>query len=400
MIEQWTCTGATNQNWTMRAAGSGQIELVAENSGKCIQTVAGATANQTALEQRTCDGSAAQRWTRQNLAAGLEYRFRHVQSNRCLDIPGSAVAAGTATQIFDCTGNPNQTWSIGASAQAPATVQIQNGEYWSLPSRYPAKSPYGGLNQIWGRTINWSPTTDLHWVGAYWRDLNPAEGDYRWNRLETDSSEWNYSLNQLGALGKTALIWTAIAGRDEETWHAPQWVLNKCAAANTPVTIINNGDGTPWGPALWEECPRAELLRFIRQMFARYAPDARVKYAYATTFNAGEFWMPAPVYLDAKSKGLTPAILEDYAKDIIDAWVSAVGVKKVIWTSGGTWDLPGDDTAVETVRVNSYALMTLGTQLREGNAESVTAHITQPLIGQGVVDVVPRPMGAVSNHSH
>jgi hypothetical protein len=400
LIEQWTCTGATNQNWTMRPAGSGQIELVAENSGKCIQTVAGGTVNQTGLEQRACDGSAGQRWTRQNLAAGLEYRFQHVQSNRCLDIPGSSTAAGALAQIFDCTGNPNQTWTIGASAEAPATVQLTNGEYWSLPARYPAKSPHGGLNQIWGRAINWSPTTDLHWVGAYWRDLNPAEGQYRWDRIESINGEWTYSLNQLGALGKTALIWTAIAGRDETTWHAPQWVLNKCQAAGTPVKVINNGDGTPWGLALWESCPRTQLLRFIREMFTRYRNDARVEYAYATTFNAGEFWMPAAVYNDAKSKGFTPAILESYAKAIINEWVSAVGVKKVIWTAAHTWDLPGDDTAVETDRVNSYALMTLGTQLREGNAESLTAQITQSLIGQGVVDVVPRPMNANPAHSH
>ncbi|MGH8188175.1 MAG: hypothetical protein ACREUC_16585, partial [Steroidobacteraceae bacterium] len=211
---------------------------------------------------------------------------------------------------------------------------------------------------------------------------------------------WTYSLNQLGALGKTALIWTAIAGRDETTWHAPQWVLNKCQAAGTPVKVINNGDGTPWGLALWDTCPRTELLRFIREMFGRYRNDARVEYAYATTFNAGEFWMPAPVYLDAKSKGFTPAILESYAKAIIDEWVGAVGVKKVIWTSGGIWDLPGTDGSAETGRVNSHALMTLGTQLREGNGESVSAHITQPLIGQGTAPVALLPLGTDPTHSH
>src|SRR5687767_578584 len=34
LVEQWECTSASNQNWTMRDAGGGQVELVAAHSSK------------------------------------------------------------------------------------------------------------------------------------------------------------------------------------------------------------------------------------------------------------------------------------------------------------------------------------------------------------------------------
>ena len=398
VIEQWHCTGASNQNWTVRDAGNGQVQLVAQNSGKCVQTAGAGTANLTGLEQRTCDTTAAQRWIKQSTAVAGEYHFVHVPSNRCIDIQRSDLADGALALLFDCHDTANQTWTIGAPTQAPPTVEVRNGEYWALPAQYPAKSPYGGLNQIWGRSINWSPTTDLHWVGAFWRDLNTAEGQYNWNKLENTFGTFTYSLNQLDAVGKTALIWTSLGTRDATSWHAPQWVLDKCAAAGTPVKVINDSDG-PWGLALWEPCPRREVVRFITEMFSRYKADPRVKYAYATTLNDGEFWMPTFVYNDAVSKGFSPDILKSYAKDIIDAWVTAVGVKKVIWTSAGNWSLPGAGSAAPDW-VDNYALMTLGTQLREGNGESVTAGLRQPLIGQDAIPVVPTPLDAQDGQSH
>jgi Ricin-type beta-trefoil lectin domain len=408
VIEQWQCTGATNQSWTLRDAGSGQVQLVALNSGKCVQPVGGGTANTTGLEQRTCDSAATtQRWIRQSTATAGEYNFVHVPSNRCIDIQQSGLTDGTLALLFDCRGTANQTWTVGAPAQSPPTVSTVNGEYWALPSRYPAKSPYGGLYQIWGQAITWSPTTDLHWVGAYWRDLNPTEGQYRWDRLESINGTFTYSLNQLAAQGKTALIWTSLFNKDNNTvwpWHAPKWVVDKCAAAGTPVKVVHdldaNNQPVDFGLALWQPCPRREVLRFITEMFSRYRTDSRVEYAYATTFNSGEFWMPADVYNDAVANaGFSPSVLQSFATDVIDAWATAVGVKKVIWTSAGNWSLPGAGTAAPDA-VNDYALQTLGTQLREGNGESVMAGLSQPRIGQETIPVVPTPVGAQTGEYH
>jgi hypothetical protein len=397
-IEQWTCTGATNQSWTLRDSGSNQFQLVALNSGKCIETLSGGTANGTGLQQLSCGTSAAQLWSIQSSAVAGEYRLLHSVSGRCLTVPNGELNDGTLLTLSDCTASANQTWTLGTSATStPPTVEQRNGEYWELPSTYPAKSPHGGLYQIWGSAIRWSPTTDMHWVGAYWRDLNPTEGQYRWDRIEPISTSSRYGLDELGARNGSAVIWTAIGTRDSGlgVFHAPDWVRTKCAAEGTPITVINNGSN-PWGLALWEPCPRRELLRFITQMFSRYKTDPRVAYAYVTTFNAGEFWMPAAVYDDAVSKGFSNEILRSYAKDVIDAWVTALGAKKLIWTSAGGWTRPGDGPDW----VNNYALNTLGTQMREGNAESVSVQLNQPLIGQGLVTVSPTPIGATAGQSH
>jgi hypothetical protein len=409
LIEQWHCTGATNQNWTMRDAGSGQIQLVAQSSSKCIQTVGGATANATNLEQRECSSTVpAQRWIREATATPNQYRFKMAGTASCIDIKQSLLTDGTPALLYTCHDTPNQSWTIGPPPPgAEPTVEIRPGEYWELPG-YPEKSPFGGLNHIWGTPDRnpFSPITDLHWVGAFWKKLNPSEGVYDFAKIEIDGSQSGaYNLNELKAAGKSALIWTILGNVDNTAaggFHTPQWVLTKCANAGTPVKVINwhpHVDGQPdepWGLALWEPCPRAQVVRFIKEMFSKYKTEDAVKYAYATTLNAGEFWMPPDVYRDAKAKGLTPAILQSYVNDIIDAWVFALGVKKVVWTSAGGWKLPDNGGDVETEAVDERALMTLGTQLREGNSESITADLDQPRIGQHVEVVDPPPLGAGS----
>ncbi|MBZ2814238.1 RICIN domain-containing protein, partial [Xanthomonas perforans] len=36
-----------------------------------------------------------------------------VSTGRCLDVAGSGVTSGTPVQIWDCSGNKNQKWSLG-----------------------------------------------------------------------------------------------------------------------------------------------------------------------------------------------------------------------------------------------------------------------------------------------
>ena len=255
------------------------------------------------------------------------------------------------------------------------SLDIQPGEYWGLPAQYPEKSPHGGLYQIWGRAVRWSPVTDMPWVGGLWRDLNPQDGVYAWDRIDSRGGEWLYSLNEIGAAGKQAMLWINIGLNSPTGLVTPQWVLDKCAAAGTPVGIVRTGEGGIWGTALWQACPRAELLRFIREMFGRYKNDPRLAYAYITTFNAGEFWMPQDVYANAAALGLNEATMKSYGKALIDAWTDALGKEKIVWTSAG-WSAPGANWVCD------YAMNVVGANIREGLAESISANLSQPLIGQ------------------
>ena|GEM_PF-3022563 len=118
LIEQWSCSGQSNQNWTLKDMGSGQVELIAQSSGKCAEVINGATANGSGIQQATCTGSPRQLWSKQSAGATGEYKFVNVPANRCLDITGGtgATGDGVLAELWDCTGQANQTWTIGAPA--------------------------------------------------------------------------------------------------------------------------------------------------------------------------------------------------------------------------------------------------------------------------------------------
>ena len=50
-IVQWTCNGASNEDWTLVRNAAGQYNLVAKSSNKCVQPVAGGTANEVKLQR-------------------------------------------------------------------------------------------------------------------------------------------------------------------------------------------------------------------------------------------------------------------------------------------------------------------------------------------------------------
>src|ERR1043165_3145477 len=43
IVEQWPCTGALNQSWTLQDAGNSQFRLVVTNNGRCVDTINGGT---------------------------------------------------------------------------------------------------------------------------------------------------------------------------------------------------------------------------------------------------------------------------------------------------------------------------------------------------------------------
>ena len=122
-IEQWTCTGASNQSWTLNDTGAGLFEVVAGNSGKCVEAAGGGTANGTAIQQATCTRQPRQLW-RLHDTGGSIFEIVHVPSGRCLDITGGpqATADGALAELWQCTGALNQAWALTEPAATPARV--------------------------------------------------------------------------------------------------------------------------------------------------------------------------------------------------------------------------------------------------------------------------------------
>ncbi|WP_334190017.1 RICIN domain-containing protein [Noviherbaspirillum sp.] len=117
LIEQWTCTGQANQDWTLVSYGNDNYALQARSSGKCIEPVGGNTANETRIQQSTCNGSPNQLWNVRPKTTG-RYEIVHAVAGRCLDVIGgpSATQEGVLTELWDCTGQANQSWALSLPA--------------------------------------------------------------------------------------------------------------------------------------------------------------------------------------------------------------------------------------------------------------------------------------------
>ena len=121
-IQQWDCLGSTqtNQIWNFQnetyAGGYYYYNLVAANSGKCLDVVGGPTAtdNGVPIQQWDCLGSTQtnQQWRVVTIKLGLQIIARH--SGKCLDVTGGTAATdnGVPIQQWDCLGvtQTNQLW--------------------------------------------------------------------------------------------------------------------------------------------------------------------------------------------------------------------------------------------------------------------------------------------------
>ena len=121
-IEQWTCTGQSNQAWTLTDKGNGQYQIAASSSDKCLDVAGGATANGSAIQQATCTNATRQLWRLRATGNG-RHEIVSVSSGRCLDITGGPAATGDGAlaELWDCTGEANQAWQIGGTPPAPAS---------------------------------------------------------------------------------------------------------------------------------------------------------------------------------------------------------------------------------------------------------------------------------------
>lgn len=63
-VLQYSCNGGRNQEWAVRSTGDGYVTLTARHSAKCLEVGGASTADGAAVVQRTCDGTAAQQLRR------------------------------------------------------------------------------------------------------------------------------------------------------------------------------------------------------------------------------------------------------------------------------------------------------------------------------------------------
>ena len=104
----------------------------------------------TQLQIWDCSGNANQEWTL------TDSNQLTVYGNKCLDVPGHATTAGTKVQIWSCSGAANQQWRVNSDG---TIVGVESGLCLDVTGNGTANgtaveiwSCNGGSNQKWSRS--------------------------------------------------------------------------------------------------------------------------------------------------------------------------------------------------------------------------------------------------------
>lgn len=99
-VDLWSCSGKSNQSWTM--AQDGTVRVL----GKCLDAVGEGKTNGTKLQLWACNsGDGAQQWL-----ADSGSQLVNPQSGKCLYVPSSNAANGTRPELYNCTNSTNDHW--------------------------------------------------------------------------------------------------------------------------------------------------------------------------------------------------------------------------------------------------------------------------------------------------
>lgn len=131
-LQLFDCNGTNAQKITWEPT-TGEIK---SHNGKCVDVAASNSNNGTVVQLWACNGSAAQRWIPGN--GGFRTALN---TNRCLDLSGNGTANGTRVQIWDCIANgPAQQFAIRGA------ITNQQGRCLDVPG---SNGVAGQALQLW-----------------------------------------------------------------------------------------------------------------------------------------------------------------------------------------------------------------------------------------------------------
>jgi hypothetical protein len=119
-VQQWDCSGRTNQQFRLRDAGSGYYELRPMNStGMCLDVFQASMVNGGNIDQWTCNGHTSQRWKLVPVPAGSgKFELVAQNSGLCMDVAGVSTLRGANIQQWGCSGHTNQLFTFTSVVNA------------------------------------------------------------------------------------------------------------------------------------------------------------------------------------------------------------------------------------------------------------------------------------------
>jgi hypothetical protein len=110
-LQQWWCSGGTNQAFNRTHVGSGLYTITAQHSGQCLDIYNGSTSAGAGIVQWPCNGATSQKFYPQSMGNGF-YRIQSAHSGLCLTIDGGHAAPGQGLIQSWCTSGAYQLFRL------------------------------------------------------------------------------------------------------------------------------------------------------------------------------------------------------------------------------------------------------------------------------------------------
>ena len=126
-VVQSTCSGAAGQVWDLDPLSGDTYKIISANSGLALSSLAGSTAPGSLIVQNTYLAATGQQWLIQSTPWGFSY-ILDANAEQCLDVEGASTADGASIDQTACTGATNQLWSV---VPAHTTTQVNLSPFFN-----------------------------------------------------------------------------------------------------------------------------------------------------------------------------------------------------------------------------------------------------------------------------
>lgn len=146
LVQQWSCSGDTWQQFTLGASGS-YYTLTNVNSGKCLDIPYGTTDPGVQLQQWSCNGSTYQQWRLVSSGSGT-YQIVNVASGLCLANQNAGTGSGVPIVQVACSASADRQWLFTPVSVATPTVAADgSGRYRTVQAAIDAV-PAGNTSRV------------------------------------------------------------------------------------------------------------------------------------------------------------------------------------------------------------------------------------------------------------
>jgi hypothetical protein len=224
---QYTCHGASNQNWTFTPVSGSSAYTITSFAGLCVDISGQSTANGAEVIQYTCNGQTNQQYNLQ-VTSGNDVELVSVNSGKCILPTGNTTANDTVLVQEPCTTAAIGVWQVaglstsgGGGSSGFTGLPVINTNACgdtSLPKDYGTNFPVPSDPNGQG----FQNDTVLGWDGNYWPVFEFLSGSFFARGVTTTYTQsgtsycggmYTFSAYDYGgAPGAQSVQWTEASG--------------------------------------------------------------------------------------------------------------------------------------------------------------------------------------------